>query len=465
MYVAGIDLGTTTVSIILMDAETGMLKGRRTIAHHSFLPGLFPGNRVQDPQKIAEIAIEGLRDLVSGNKGTGLLRGIGLTGQMHGMLYVDRCGNAVSPLYTWQDRCGDRILPSGESSAGYLSEHVGNAAAGYGITTHYYLGQSGLIPEDAVYMTTISDYLAMKLCGNTVPVIASDMAASWGCYDLQKGEFLTDLLEDAGVDISCLPRICKRHEIIGVTPEGVPVLCSLGDNQASVVGSVQDLEHSVLLNIGTGSQVTMGCDRYYDVQGSIELRPCVDGTYIMAGSGLCGGRAYAMLEQFFAGVKNMAEDGREEMPGPEADLYGEMNRAAEQFLDEYGKEAAWQILPTFSGTRSDPSQCGRIDGIRVDNFLPGAMTAGMLLGILEELHGYFNDMCAMTGKKPQTLIGSGNGLRKNPLMRRLAEEMFGLKMMIPAHEEEAACGAALCVLAATGTVPSIKEAQKKIHYL
>ena len=44
-------------------------------------------------------------------------------------------------------------------------------------------------------MTTISDYIAMRLCGNTVPVIGLDMAASWGCFDLEKQEFLYEALE------------------------------------------------------------------------------------------------------------------------------------------------------------------------------------------------------------------------------------------------------------------------------
>ena len=46
-------------------------------------------------------------------------------------------------------------------------------------------------------------------------------------------------------------------------------------------------------------------------------------------------------------------------------------------------------------------------------------------------------------KKATRLTGSGNGIRRNPLMRRLAEEMFEMPMEIPEHEEEAAYGAAL----------------------
>ena len=58
---------------------------------------------------------------------------------MHGMLYVDIDGNAVSPLYTWQDGCGNRVLEEGKSSAQILKEKAGASASGYGLATHFYL--------------------------------------------------------------------------------------------------------------------------------------------------------------------------------------------------------------------------------------------------------------------------------------------------------------------------------------
>ena len=51
------------------------------------------------------------------------------------------------------------------------------------------------------------------------------------------------------------------------------------------------------------------------------------------------------------------------------------------------------------------------------------------------------------------------------LMKRLAEEMFGMPMQIPAYQEEAACGAALQTLASTGVTESLAEAQTRIRYL
>ena len=229
------------------------------------------------------------------------------------------------------------------------------------------------------------------------------MAASWGCFDLQRQEFLYEALKHAGVDTSYLPEVRKGHFLIGKTRDGVPVMGSIGDNQASLFGSVRDLEDTVLLNVGTGSQISFVSEEFVECGGSVELRPCTESSYILVGASLCGGRAYAMLEQFYR-----------------------------------------EVSGTDSGTRSDPSRRGMITGIGVENFHPGALTAGVICGILDELHEQYEQMCKLTGKKTTRLAGSGNGIRRNPLMRKLAEEMFGMPMYVSEYEEEAACGAALC---------------------
>ena len=428
MKIMGIDIGTTTVSVVMTDTETGKLLARETVEHNSFLQSSKPEQKLQDPERIYEIVRE---LLIKQQKENGLPDGIGFTGQMHGMLYVDASGKAVSPLYTWQDGSGEIPLENGKTCAELL-QGVGAAASGYGVVTHFYLQKKDQIPKDAVRMTTISDYIAMRLCENTVPVIGLDMAASWGCFDLRKQEFLYEALEQAGVDTSYLPEVRKGHFFIGETRAGVPVMGSIGDNQASLFGSVRDLQNTVLLNVGTGSQISFVTEEVVKCGGSVELRPCTESSYILVGASLCGGRAYAMLEQFYR-----------EAAGTEERMYSRMQKQAEEFIEKYGKEAAWKVDTAFSGTRSDPLRRGMITEIGVENFHPGALTVGVISGILGELHEQYEQMCQLTGKKATCLVGSGNGIRRNPLMRKLAEEMFGMPMDVPAYEEEAAYGAAL----------------------
>lgn len=453
-YALGIDIGTTSISIIVMDCASGELRKSKTVNHHAFLQGHIPASRIQDPEKLIEITLEVVKELT---EEYGKPECIGLTGQMHGMLYVDVHGNAVSPLYIWQDGCGNEQMEDGRTYAEVLKETGGASAAGFGMITHFYLQKNGMIPENAVKMATISDYLGMKLCGRKTAVAAKDMAASWGCFDLENGEFFYEKLNAAGVDTSYIPEVMKEHNIMGYGIvhgiENVPVMVSLGDNQASVIGSVQNMCDTLLINVGTGSQVSVGTAGYHACSGSIELRPCTGDVSLLVGSSLCGGRAYAMLEQFYRAAG-----------GAEEELYSRMEQQAREFLKEKGPDAVWKVKTSFAGTRSNPEEKGTILGIDVENFHPGAMTLGIIRGILEELHEMYLQMCEKTGKKAVRLVASGNGIRKNALMQEMAEAMFGMKLQIPVCREEAAYGAALHAIAEAGIAESLEAAQQKIRY-
>ena len=422
-YYLGIDTGTTSISIAALSADRELLTSR-TVNHESFIHTDNPADRIQNPERIKSLVFEAVESITSE---LGLPSAIGFTGQMHGILYLNSKGESVSPLYTWQDASGDDMLPVLRAEGLHVS-------SGYGTATHLHLQKAGKIPGEAVRISTISDYIAMCMCGKSEPVLSSDMAAGWGGFDLQRREFLTNKLTRAGMDVSFLPEVVKGYEVIGETKEGVPVVCSMGDNQASIRGAVKDEANSLLVNVGTGSQVSFVTREYVEVSGDVELRPYGE-EYVLAGAALCGGRAYAMLEKFYREIA-----GRE--------CYGIMANQAEEFLKNGGH--AWEVHTTFMGTRSDPAKRGSISGISEDNFTPGALTVGVIRGILGELYGFYEEMMSLTGRQAKILVGSGNGMRKNKLMQRLAGEMFGMRVELPEFREEAACGAALCAMEKAG---------------
>ena len=426
-YTLGIDTGTTSVSLAAIDESRELLTSR-TINHGAFIPGEFPESRVQNPAQILSSVMAALESITSEY---GTPSAIGFTGQMHGILYLDKNGNPVSPLYTWQDPSAN-IPVNGESSLHILHSHGIKCSSGYGITTHFYLQRAGKISSDAVRLSTISDWIAMKLCGKNSPILSAEMAAGLGGFDLQHREFMTDRLESAGVDVSYLPENVKGYCVVGKTEAGVPVVCSMGDNQASFMGSVDDEENTLLLNVGTGSQVSFMTQNFVETVGDVELRPYGE-KYILAGAALCGGRAYAMLEGFY----------REICGSP---CYEMMSRHAEEFLRTQGLTQAWNVDTRFQGTRSNPNITGSITGITSDNFTPGAFTVGVIRGIITELHDMYTAMKNLTGRNALAVVGSGNGLRKNEIMRRIAGEIFGLEVNIPKYQEEAARGCALCAM-------------------
>ena len=186
MKTIGMDIGTTTVCAVLTDAETGELLDAKTLTNDAHLKSERSWERIQNPTRILELCRQLLADYLDCYED---VESIGVTGAMHGILYTDKEGKAVSPLYTWQDQRGDQVNPeSGMSYAKELSEITGYAmATGFGLTTHYYNTKHGLIPEEAVSFCTIPDYVAFSIAREKAPLLHQSMAASLGIYDIQKG--------------------------------------------------------------------------------------------------------------------------------------------------------------------------------------------------------------------------------------------------------------------------------------
>ena len=159
MKTLGIDIGTTTISAAVL--EDGQFLASETRANGTFIPSALTCAREQDVEKITQTALSVIETLFERYPD---IHSIGVTGQMHGILYVDADGNAVSPLYTWQDARGSLPHSKTESWVQYLTRETGClAAVGFGLATHAYNLAAGLVPPTAVTCCTIGDYLAIRL--------------------------------------------------------------------------------------------------------------------------------------------------------------------------------------------------------------------------------------------------------------------------------------------------------------
>ncbi len=244
----------------------------------------------------------------------------------------------------------------------------------------------------------------------------STNAESLGCYNWKEHAVDSQAVQKAGMDPSFYPRAEKGFAIVGQTSGGIPVSCAIGDNQSSFFGSVRDAGHSVLVNIGTGSQISaLSAGLSPQRENGIGLRPYMGEQSILVGAPLCGGRAYALLEQFFESVLRMA--GHE----PPKDLYGLMEKAGFLALDSANPLS---VATTFCGTRAAPQIRGSIQNIDLFNLQPGPFVAGFLNG--------------------------------------MAGELFGLYLRL--YNEEAACGCALYSLVAAGIFSDAWQAQRFIRY-
>ncbi len=427
MKTLGLDIGTTTISAVVYDDQAGVLASR-TIKNDSFLPGE-SWERMQDPSVIYGKAVSTVCELLREYPDVAAM---GLSGQMHGILYLDAAGKPVSPLYIWQDGRGDLPYDERHSWAAHLSQLTGyNLATGYGMVTHYYNVNHGLVPEQAAVLCTIHDYLAMKFSGRTAPVMEATDAASLGLYDGPNHRFDPEALKMAGIDPAILPELVT-DPCLGTGTLGIPVYAALGDNQASFLGATGGRTDVLLVNMGTGGQVSVYSPDHIQTE-TLETRPFPDGGWLLVGASLCGGRSYALLETFFRETVKM-------VTGQEVSAYEAMTKAMETGGTVFN---APRTTTLFQGTRKDPSLRGSIENLGTDNFTPLHFIYGVMQGMADELYTMYKGYLDLGGKPPVAMIGSGNGLRKNPHLCKVFENIFACPLILSENDEEAACGAAI----------------------
>lgn len=425
MKAIGIDIGTTSVCGVVVDTVSGAVISSKTVDSNAFIKTENSFEKIQSPEKIITLATAILDELMTEDTAV-----IGVTGQMHGIVYYDASGKPVSPLYTWQDGRGD--LPYKNTTyAGYLKSHTG-----YGNVTDFYNRENGLVPENAKGYCTIHDLFVMQLCGlKTAKVHVSD-AASFGMFDINAKTFSYP----ANIDVY------EEYAVAGCY-KNIPVSLAIGDNQASVFSSLSS-EDDILINVGTGSQVSAIIDKPIPAQ-DLETRPFFDGKYLAVGAALCGGRAYAVLKDFYKSVLSY-----------NASLSGEDVYEIMDKMLSGAKENGLVADTRFSGTRADESIRGSISGITTENFTPQNLTYAVLEGMVNELYQMYLQM----GTKKSGIVGSGNGIRKNKYLIKIAEERFSGKLKTPSHTEEAAYGAALYGLVSAGIFETSSDVRKLINF-
>ncbi|MFB9278637.1 sedoheptulokinase [Cohnella cellulosilytica] len=506
MYVAGIDIGTTSVCCVIADAQTGAIANVAARTNDAERPSEQGWDRTQDPRRIVAI----LEEMIAGQAVYWKdVSAIGISCQMHGILYVDGRGDAVSPLYTWQDRRGDLALdrsaeptesglgpadsamnsasPANESSrtdsasrtsptdpasrtsptdrahrtpstdrpvswASYMEERSGHRlASGYGLVTHCYNLHHNLVPPEAVYLCTVGDYVAMKLCGRNVPLMDASNAASLGLYDSNTRSFDLAALEALGIDPRMIPPQAGQSDAAGTTPSGGTVACAIGDNQASFLGSVPSLEDTMLVNVGTGAQISVYSKGTEAVPG-LETRPFPGGGSLLVGASLGGGKTYALLEGLFRSI----HDSFAAAPLGDERLYKKMNALAEEALRD--ADAPLQVSAQFFGTREDPGRTGTIAGVSERNWTAGHLALGFLNGIVDELLAFAERFPEPLRSRVRTVAASGNGMRQNPVMRQLLRTKLRLPLHLSPVEEEAALGAAIHAAVRSGMYPNVDAA-------
>ena len=354
----GLDIGTTNLAAVAFDSDGGRLRGCWSAPNRGRLDGT-PG-RAELDLAVTQRQVLDLLAQAAAELGDCHIAGIGVTGQQHGVGFLDADGTPVGPGITWQDqRAVHEPLPGGETA---LDRYVRLApgadplyrlgcqpATGYLGPTLLWLQAMGQLPEVAgARACFIPDVAVAALIGSAPPCDPTD-AGSSALFDIVSGVWDQALLTALDICWSLLPPVVPTGTIVGeLSPRaaratglavGTPVAVAMGDNQASYLGSVREPARSVLVNMGTGSQCSLLDDAFGRLDG-VDTRWFPGGRYLYVGAGLFGGRSLAYLQGLFARV------GRA--------FYG---ADAPPSLDAMVAEAA-QVPPGADGLRCEPTFTG-----------------------------------------------------------------------------------------------------------
>lgn len=469
--ILGVDLGTTKITSLALDTDSRTIVATAFTANEANITSAGDRSRNRsewDAERIAVAARQCLTDITQKlGKQARDVAGLGITGQQHGMVLVDRNRRPITPLINWQDRRAlDRIPDRDTTWLQAARDAIGEDAwkrtgcqlhPGFMAVTLYELAQRGALPTDAQALF-IMDYFTATLTGQAA-VTEPSCAGSSGVFNVRTRDWDNEAICALGLTPSLFPEVREAHEMVGhLTADqatatglsaGIPVFAGIGDHQASFLGSVADRRNSILVNVGTGAQVAVFTDGY-DFAAPVELRPFPCGGNLLSNVGLAGGWSYQVLEQFYRDIgRHLFEAGSSEK------LYEAMNRMAEEI--PAGAEGL-VCEPRFSGTRLDPTVRGSITGISPANFTAAHLARAVLEGMGRSLHDGFKAIEQITHEQPEKLVAAGNGLRENPLLSRIVSQAFQRTMSFTQYREEAAFGATLVAAVGAGIYASVDGA-------
>ncbi|MBT4944366.1 MAG: hypothetical protein HOA06_02365 [Chloroflexi bacterium] len=478
-----IDVGSTSVTALILDIESKSVVGSSTVANNAETTSAQDkkiGRSEWDLDRMTDLALSNAKNLIERTKAQPAA--IGITGQQQGLQLLDQNLTTVGNFISWQDQRSKDLLRSssvGENRTyldamgelgGAMTEENGLPAfentgcpivTGYTAPNLYWLKANNELPTNIanIHGTTAPEFVVSRLT-NTRPVSDPTDAVSWGVYDLSKMGWNYDLIDSLGLSQEIFSNLADSCTPAGqLTPAmaaklgtkaGLPVSVASGDHQCSFAGTVADYENTVAINIGTGGQASVHVENPTP-RGWLELRPYIQSGYLLAGVGVVGGRTFRTLRDFFNNASKA-------IAGYELDpdvLYAKLVELAKEV--PAGAEGV-VVDPLFTGSRSNPLAKAAVRELTPGTFTPGHMARALFEAMAAQLADSYREAAKLGAGERSQLVGSGNGLKLNSVLRESLEAELGMPLQLGRHNEEAAIGAALCAAVADGSFKSIAEA-------
>jgi xylulokinase len=445
----GIDLGTSAVKAVVVDEE-GQVRGRGGAEHPITYPTA--GAAEQNPEDWWTATITAVQQAVAQASGF-RITAIGLTGQMHGTVLLNRDGGLVLPAIIWADTRADTEVREFTARVGAerLIQIAGSpVAAGFQATTVLWV-QKRLADEWRSVATVLlpKDYLRYRLTG-TFKTDPSDASATL-LLDISKRAWSPELLEAAGLERTMLPEVVPSTAVTGELcesaarelglPRGIPVIAGGGDAPVGAIGAGVVEPSSMLLTISTGAQALVpSTSPAVDVGGrmhtfcsALDPETSNAGWYQMGATMVAGFALRWLRDDVFHldpdnGYDAMTSWAQKVPPGTDGLLF----------------------LPYLAGERTphmNPHARGLFLGLTAHHGR-GHLVRAVMEGATFALYDAF-DVLKESGANPGSVVLAGGGARST-LWQQIVSDMFGMSVSPLENVEQSALGAAMLAGAGTG---------------
>jgi len=464
----GIDVGTSATKALLCD-HTGAVLAAASAEHPLYTPK--PGWSEQHPRdwwKSTKAALAAVckKAQVPPNQ----IDAIGLSGQMHGSVFVDKGGKALRRALLWNDQRTAEQCRQIESRAGgraALIRMVNNPAlTGYTAPKILWVRRHDPKTYERTYKILLpKDYIRLLLTGEFATEVSD--ASGTLLLDVKKRRWHKRLLERLGIDADLLPACCESVEVTGCVSRtaarqmglrpGIPVVGGAGDQPAGAVGNGIVRAGIVSATLGTSGVVFAHSDAPVPnpdglLQSFCHAVPgkwCVFGCMLSAGGSLQWLRNTLLAEQ----VAKLTRAGKDA-----GVLYPQMIAEASQA--PAGCEGLF-FLPYLTGERcpyADPNARGAWVGLTVrhrKSHLIRAVLEGITYGMRDQI-----ELMRQLGVKIRQVRAGGGGALSE-FWRQLQADMYKVPVVTINTQEGAAYGVALLAAVACGAFGSVEEACRR----
>lgn len=450
MLYIGVDLGTSAVKLLLMDAEG---KIHKIVSREYPLEFPHPGWSQQDPLQWFTQTMDGLEELLR-ECDKSQVAGISFGGQMHGLVTLDENDQVIRPAILWNDG------RTTEETA-YLNEVIGKEKlsaytaniAFAGFTAPKILWMQKNEPELWARVKKImlpKDYLAFRLSGS----FCTDYSDASGMLllDVKNRRWSKEMMEICNLTEDMLPTLYESYEVVGnilpeiaaqlQIPETVKIIAGAGDNAAAAVGTGTVGEGRCNLSLGTSGTIFISSEKFgVDQNNALHSFDHADGGYHLMGCMLSA----ASCNKWWMDEILKTKDYSSEQKG----------------INKLGENTVF-YLPYLMGERSphnNPAARAMFIGMSMDTTredMTQAVLEGVAFGLRDSL-----EVARSLGIKIERSKICGGGA-KSPLWRTIIAAVMNLKLDIIESEEGPGYGGAILAAVGCGEYPDVETATNKL---